>query len=296
MDGTKTGNVVCNFFAKDGTCKFGDKCRYVHEKGKKVFPIRNDAESESTSPREEPDVEGTSCVAIPFDYSHSFVACVASGTRRANAHEDLRSILKNTKLTGQGATLARKRKITFGQNFGIPFYCDTISKRYVYHAARSNTKPTRWTDARAEKAAWHTKLAQLIANELCREVFGNSNGLVYAIQKELMRWIVDSGSGFDLISGQSLTKDDRRMITKTDYPCRMATANGITTADEQLSVHVNGINSAVDAVILDNSPCNVLSLGKLCMEKGFGFEWKPGEPPKLLLVLATTLPGATYNL
>ena len=98
-----------------------------------------------------------------------------------------------------------------------------------------------------------------------------------------MRWIIDSGSGFDLISGQSLTKDDRRMITKTDNPCRMATANGITTADEQLSVHVNGINSAVDAVILDNSPCNVLSLGKLCMEKGFGFEWKPGEPPKLLL-------------
>ena len=141
----------------------------------------------------------------------------------------------------------------------------------------------RWTDARAEKAAWHTKLAQLIANELCREVFGNSNGLVCAIQKELMRWIIDSGSGFDLISGQSLTKADRRMITKTDNPCRMATANGITTADEQLSVHVNGINSAVDAVILDNSPCNVLSLGKPCMEKGFGFEWKPGEPPTLLL-------------
>ena len=83
---------------------------------------------------------------------------------------------------------------------------------------------------------------------------------------------VDSGSGFDLISGHSLTKADRRMITKTDIPCRMATANGITTAEEQLSVHVDGINSAVDAVILDNSPCNVLSLGKLCMEKGFGFE------------------------
>ena len=180
-DGTKTGNVVCNFFAKDGTCKFGDKCRYVNEKGKKVFPIRNDAESESTSPREEPDAEGTSCVAIPLDCSHSFVACVASGTRRTSAHEDLRSILKDTKLVGQGATLARKKRITFGQNFGIPFYCDTISKRYVYHAARPSTKPTRWTDARAEKAAWHTKLAQLIANELCREVFGNSNGLVYAI-------------------------------------------------------------------------------------------------------------------
>ena len=104
-----------------------------------------------------------------------------------------------------------------------------------------------------------------------------------AASLEYMRWILDSGSGFDLISGQSLTVADRRMITKTDIPRRMATANGITTAEEQLSVHVDGINSAVDAVILDNSPCNVLSVGKPCMEKGFGFEWNPGEPPRLSL-------------
>jgi hypothetical protein len=43
-DGTKPGNAVCSFFAKDGTCRFGDKCRYVHEKDKKVFPVKNDAE------------------------------------------------------------------------------------------------------------------------------------------------------------------------------------------------------------------------------------------------------------
>ena len=274
-DVTKPGNTACHFFAKDGTCKFGDKCRYVHEKDKKVFPVKNDAESEGTSPREESDAEGTSCVAVPLDFHHSFVAFVASVTRKASVHEDLRSILKDTKLKGHGATRAGKRKVSFGQTFGIQFYCDTISKKYAYHAATSSAKPVRWTDVRSEKAAWHLKLAQLIANELCLELFRNSNGLACAVQKELMRWIIDSGSGFDLISGQSLTKYDRRMITKTYNPCRMATANGITTADEQLSVHVHGIDSTVDAVILNNSPCNVLSLGKLCMEKGFGFEWKP---------------------
>ena len=98
-----------------------------------------------------------------------------------------------------------------------------------------------------------------------------------------MRWIIDSGSGFDLISGQSVTKEDRKMITRTENPCRMATANGITVAEEQLSVRVDGLDAAVDAVILGNSPCNVLSLGKLCMERGFGFEWKSGEPPKLIM-------------
>ena len=63
----------------------------------------------------------------------------------------------------------------------------------------------------------------------------------------------------------------------------MATANGVTVAEEKLSVRVDGLDTAVDAVILDNSPCNVLSLGKLCMERGFGFEWKSGEPPKLIM-------------
>ena len=94
--------------------------RYVHEKDKKVFPVKNDAESEGTSPREEPDAEGTSCVAIPLDCNHSFVAFVASGTRKASVHEDLRSILKDTKLIGQGATLARKRKNQFGANLWHP--------------------------------------------------------------------------------------------------------------------------------------------------------------------------------
>ena len=217
-------------------------------------------------------------------YTSPLVAFVASGTKdKVAAPAVLRSILKDTKHKGQGETYAKKRQVTFGTYKRYNFTCDTITKRYDYHAARSKARPVKWNVVRAEKAKWHAQLARIIANELCREVFEGSDGLIFAIQKEFMRWIIDSGSGFDLISGQSISKDDRRMVTKTDNPCRMATANGITTADEQVSVHVNGNNSAVDAVILDNSPCNVLSLGKLCMEKGFGFEWKPGEPPKLFL-------------
>ena len=97
-------------------------------------------------------------------------------------------------------------------------------------------------------------------------MFSGSDGLIFAVQKDFLRWIIDSGSGFDLISGQSITKEDRKMVVRTESPCRMATANGITVADEQLSVRVDGLDAAVDAIILDNSPCNVLSLGKLCME------------------------------
>ena len=62
----------------------------------------------------------------------------------------------------------------------------------------------------------------------------------------------------------------------------MATASGITDPDQQLSVQIDGLGEVVDAVILNNSPCCVVA-GKLCMEKGFGFEWKPNEQPKLVM-------------
>ena len=114
-------------------------------------------------------------------------------------------------------------------------------------------------------------------------MFSSPDGLLSAVQKDILRWIIHSGSGFNLISEKSVTKEDRKMVTLTKTPCRMATVNGITVAEEQLSIRVDGLGEDVDAIILDNSPCNILSLGKLCMERGFGFDWKPGEPPRLIM-------------
>ena len=59
---------ACSQFAQSGACKFGDKCRYPHER-QKDFPVRNDEdeqEAKNTRPREEPDAEGTGYVAIPL--------------------------------------------------------------------------------------------------------------------------------------------------------------------------------------------------------------------------------------
>ena len=198
-DVAKLGKVACLHFAKDGTCKFGDTCRYAHEKDKKAFSVQSDAESEETSPHEEPDAEGTSCAAVPLGCHYSMIAVTAPVARPACMLEDAKSLLKNKELEGRGATLAKNKRITFGRTFGVQFSCDTINKKYAYQVARLNARTVRWSDARAEKAAWHLRLAQMIANELSREVFGNPNGLACAVQKDLMRWIIDSGSGFELI-------------------------------------------------------------------------------------------------
>jgi hypothetical protein len=221
-------------------------------------------------------------MALPIGFHYSMIAVTAPAAHPGCTIEEEEYKLGNKELDGRGAPPAKNRRITFGKSYGIQFYCDTITKKYAYEVARTNVKKVRWSDVHAEKAAWHSRLARMIANELSREVFGNLNGLACAAHKDATRWIIDSGSGFDLISERSLTKDDRKAVTKAENPCRMATANGVATAEEQLSIHIEGIGS-VDAVVLNNSPCNVLSLGKLCMEKGFGFRWTSGQLPKLLL-------------
>ncbi len=141
-----------------------------------------------------------------------------------------------------------------------------MTKTYDYDPAKRLFRPIRWSCALAEKAQWHVQLARIIANDLFREVLSGPDGLIFAVQKYFLRWIIDGGSGFDLVSGQSITKEDGKIVVRTESPCRMATANGITVADEQLAVQVDGLDAAVDAIILDNSPCNVLALRKLCME------------------------------
>jgi hypothetical protein len=176
-DGAKTEKAACLNYAKNGTCKFGDKCRYSHEKDGKAFPARLDEDSEEESPREEPDAEGTSCMAVPIGCHYSMIAVAAPATRPDCTIEEAEYTLRNKELDGRGATPAKNKRITFGRTYGVQFYCDTITKKYAYEVARTNVKKVRWSDVHAEKAAWHLRLAQLIANELSREVFGNLNGL-----------------------------------------------------------------------------------------------------------------------
>ena len=80
------------------------------KKTKIAFSVRSDAESEETSPREEPDAEGTSCVAVPLGCHYSLIAVAAPVARPACTLADARSILKNKELEGQGATLLLKTK------------------------------------------------------------------------------------------------------------------------------------------------------------------------------------------
>ena len=95
------------------------------------------------------------------------------------------------------------------------------------------------------------------------------------------KWIVDSGSCFDIVGVQYMDAKERREQTTTQRPYRITTANGVLRADQETTIPMAKTGSQTTAIVLKDSPC-VLSLGKRCMKEGFAFEWKPGENPVLI--------------
>ena len=84
-------------------------------------------------------------------------------------------------------------------------------------------------------------------------------------------WIIDSGSGHDLMAGYLA---DPKAVHKAFVPLSFFTANGVTHADKVCEDKLIVLNERVKAYLLDSTPA-VLSLGARCMQKGYGFYWFP---------------------
>ena len=63
-------------------------------------------------------------------------------------------------------------------------------------------------------------------------------------------------------------------------PTTVVTANGEVQTNEEAQVYVHDLDLLVTVQILDDTPA-VLSLGKLCEEHGYTYEWASGQKPHL---------------
>ena len=94
-------------------------------------------------------------------------------------------------------------------------------------------------------------------------------------------WIVDSGSGYDIVCDDAITGRDRESICQKPAPMVVQTANGTVDVDKQMTLTVKeGSTSRINALVMNDTPC-VLSLGKRCMDEGYRFVWDQYQEPKL---------------
>ena len=144
---------------------------------------------------------------------------------------------------------------------------------------------TEWQEQGAREAAW--KLAKNVfkLKEHERAAFFSSpeNRCLPAstLKPEEREFVVDSGASMHMISKKDLSKAEKDTLTKSCSPTIVITANGEVQTQEEAIVYVKELDIFLTMKVLENTPA-VLSLGKLCDENGYSYEWINGQKPHLI--------------
>ena len=95
-----------------------------------------------------------------------------------------------------------------------------------------------------------------------------------------------------MISKKDLSDAEMDTLTKLCSPTIVITANGEVQTHEEATVYVKELEIFLTMKGLEDTPA-VLSLGKLCDEHGYSYEWINGQKP--LLINGTRIPCNTEN-
>ena len=84
-----------------------------------------------------------------------------------------------------------------------------------------------------------------------------------------------------MISKKDLSDAEMDTLTKSCSPTIVITANGDVQTHEEAIEYVKELDTFLTMKVLENTPA-VLSLGKLCDENGYSYEWINGQKPHLI--------------
>ena len=144
---------------------------------------------------------------------------------------------------------------------------------------------TEWQEQGAREAAWKLAKNVLKLKEQERATFfsPSENRCLPAstLKPEEREFVVDSGTSMHMISKKDLSDAEMDTLTKSCSPTIVITANGEVQTHEEAIVYVKELDIFLTMKVLDNTPA-VLSLGKLCDENGYSYEWINGQKPHLI--------------
>ena len=84
-----------------------------------------------------------------------------------------------------------------------------------------------------------------------------------------------------MISKKDLNSAEMDTLTTSRSPTMVITANGEVQTHEEAIVCVKELDIFLTLEVLENTPA-VLSLGKLCDENGYSYEWINGQKTHLI--------------
>ena len=99
------------------------------------------------------------------------------------------------------------------------------------------------------------------------------------VEERDKRFIMDSGSGHDLISAKKVDRMD--LPTYDDAVVNFHTANGVTSSTKRSDIKFKAFDEPAQAHILEDTP-SVMSMGKRCVDLGYSFIWPSGKTPYMI--------------
>ena len=183
--------------------------------------------------------------------------------------------------------IARHTKIR-DQNPSLGYICPGAPHERSPNAPKfedRSQEETEWQEQGAREAAW--KLAKnvfkLKENERATFFSSPENRCLLAstLKPEEREFVVDSGASMHMISKKDLSDAEMDTLTKSCSPTMVITANGEVQTHEEAIVYVKELDIFLTMKVLENTPA-VLSLGKLCDEIGYSYEWINGQKPHLI--------------
>ena len=137
----------------------------------------------------------------------------------------------------------------------------------------------------AREAAWKLAKNVLKLKEHQRATFFSSpeNRCLPAstLKPEEREFVVDSGASMHMISKKDVNSAEMETVTTSRSPMTVITANGEVQTNEEATVYVKELDIFLPMKVLENTPA-VLSLGKLCDEHGYSYEWINGQKTHLI--------------
>ena len=144
---------------------------------------------------------------------------------------------------------------------------------------------TEWQEQGAREAGWKLAKSVFKLKEHEKAAFFSSpeNRCLPAstLKPEEREFVVDSGASMHMISKKDLSKAEIDTLTQSCSPTIVITANGEVHTHEEAIVYVKELDIFLRMKVLENTPA-VLSLGKLCDENGYSYEWINGQKPHLI--------------
>ena len=284
----------CLFYKTKSGCRFGNKCSHAHRQVE-----------EQPSKRSKNNGDKSAVAMLKKNEHHH-----RKGRHVKNAYSS------NTRHLGcvfQDMEPPKSSSI-LRQSSGIrkPIRCVTLPKAVVRHADIRDQNPslgmicpgephqrnpnapkfedrsqeeTEWQERCAREAAWRLARSILKLKEINRAAFfsPSENRCLPAstLKPEEREFFVDSGASMHMITKKDLNSAELDTVTTSRSPTTVITANGEVQTNEVATVYVKELGIFFTMKVLENTPA-VLSLGKLCDEHGYSYEWIKGQKPHLI--------------